>query len=139
MKALMLCWALLSGPVDTPAALRGCMHAYPATLAHEDADLLLSVGYVETRWRSGLVSSTGCCGPWQVNPKWSSKTCEELDQVEHATAAAASSLRYWDKRCKGDTVCALRGYACGNDGVRNKCGKGYAAKVAASRRLLFGR
>lgn len=143
MNAWLLCWSLLTSPIDTPAALRGCLHAQKVVQAAAqdgtDAKTLFAVGYVESRWQSGQVSSAGCCGPWQVQPRWAGLTCQQLDTVEHAAAAASSAMRYWAGRCGGRSSCVLRGYACGNDGIAGKCGGAYVSKVAAARRLLFGK
>jgi hypothetical protein len=141
MTPIMLCLSLLTSPVDPAAAVRGCLHALHANQAVRehggDVQTLLSVGYVESRWVRGLVSSAGCCGPWQVSPRWSGQTCRELDQPDVATRAAARALRYWRGQCKGNEACALRGYNCGWAGVRGAC-KGYPAKVGKTKKLLFG-
>lgn len=138
MNALLLCWSLLTSQIDTPAALRGCLHAPAAAVTYPaDPQTLLAIGYVESRWQPDAVSSSGCCGAWQVCPQWSSLTCEQLGTTVGGAAGAAASLRYWSNRCHGSRDCALRGYYCGVRGSKGKCGSEYVAKVGAASRLLW--
>jgi hypothetical protein len=111
--------------------------------------------HVESRDNAMAVSPRGATGLWQVMPR---SACSRIG-TNPARPATKSRLAFCDvaarpmawlwlnptlgtiagravfrrylSRCRGDTRCALRAYACGKAGLRGRC-EGYAAAVMAA-------
>jgi hypothetical protein len=126
--AFALCLTIATTPgLDGAEVLRGCA-LVDATQAAAEAyelapELLLAVGWRETRWRP-LVNAGGYCGPFQVLPRWADgATCAQL----HSTQGPWAAARILATFAKGRTMAeGLRRYS------GSKPGSGwYARQVLA--------
>lgn len=90
--------------------------------------IVYAVEQVESggRW---WVELGGCVGVMQINPRWSKHTRAELFNPDLNRAEGERILKVWLKRSGGNWRRALAAYNCGNEGLRGKCGGGYAATV----------
>ncbi len=135
MTALWLC-ALAIAHYPPASAVRACRlapHAVEAGEAHGiDPALLLSIGWVETRWKPWLVGSVGEHGALQVRPEYAGLTGDELAQPGVGVWAGAGALSRWRKRAGGRVSVALAAYNCGNRGLTGACGGEYARRVLAA-------
>ena len=72
-------------------------------------------------------------GLWQVKAQFASPVVREIPALLHVPLVGRVEgrrmLAYWQRRCKGDMACALRGYRCGNKGLHGKCGHKYASAI----------
>lgn len=119
-------------------------------------DLLLAIGYIESRFDEDATSRmvagarrTGSwpsrepagAGPWfcgQLQTRavqWAD--CLRLRDTTLAYLAGAAEVRAWLRRTRGNMTLALRGYACGNAGLRHRC-RGYAERVMRRARHYQG-
>ena len=162
-----LLWSLLvADPVVDQVARDGklarsdaqwvVMAAHLAATPAVPRDLLLAVGYVESRfdptatsrvvqgmrrtgpWRSAAVAGSGpwFCGQLQARAvRWSD--CLRLRDPLTGFAAGAGEIGAWMRRTRGNMTLALRGYGCGNAGLRHRC-RGYAERVMRRARHYQG-
>lgn len=81
----------------------------------------LAVGWVETAgtWRDAT-SSTGCVGPMQVQPAFSSTPAWLLATTPGNALAGAAALAYWHRH-RGNAW--ARGYACGWKDGSKRCAR----------------
>lgn len=132
-----------------------------AATTHVDAELLLAIAFVESRFdptatsrveagkrRTGHYPSTSApanldrraslyCGPLQTFAgSWTD--CVALRDLPSAYAAGASELQQWlrDKRVRGDLTLALAGHGCGNAGVTTGKCNNYPGRVLWIARTL---
>lgn len=116
--------------LDALSHARAAMEAEAVT--HIDAVLLLAVSWEETRFRSGLVSRAGACGPLGINPKFVRASCDELQDAGVAYQTAALSIWRWREFCPVDDP-----LACYNGGEQPSRGaRQYAARVRRTARWL---
>lgn len=88
------------------------------------------------RW---WVENGGCVGVMQVNPRWSIYRRAALFDPNVNRQEGRRILDYWLKRSRGDLQKALAAYNCGNAGLRDKCGQGYAQRVLRLAKTLTDR
>jgi hypothetical protein len=64
---------------------------------------LLALASVETAgtYRSDRVSRRGACGAWQVLPRWSPMTCDQMASPLSGAVAGALAWVYWSGRATG--------------------------------------
>ena len=105
--------------------------AYLAAMAMLPPGLLEAVEHVESRGRWDAVSSSGCVGVMQVQPRYALAPRWALFLPSINRAEGARMLAYWHRRSGGDWPRALAGYRCGNAGLRGECGAAYAQHVLA--------
>ncbi len=132
-----------------------------AATAHVDAELLLAIAFVESRFdptatsrveggkrRTGHYPSTAApahldahaslyCGPLQTFAgSWAE--CVALRDLRTAYAAGADELEHWlrDKRVRGELTLALAGHGCGNHGVATGKCNSYPGRVLWIARTL---
>ena len=90
------------------------------------ADLLMAIGYHESRWRSDVVSSAGAIGIGQLMPRTAAWVARDLmgepnldpRRATDNIRMSARLMRYLVDRAGGDVNTALAMYAQGVDGVR---------------------
>jgi hypothetical protein len=147
--------------LDLAAAYDHAGAALAAATARVDAELLLGVAYVESRFDptatsrvEGVQRKTGSypsveppsqldtraslyCGPLQTFAgSW--HDCVALRDLRAAYAAGSRELEQWlsDRRVRGNVVLALAGHGCGNYGVATgKCNAYPARVLGAARRI----
>lgn len=92
------------------------------------AAIVYAIEQVESggRW---WVQNGGCVGVMQVNPRWSVLTRAQLLDPNANRAEGERLLKVWLKQSGGNLRRALAAYNCGNNGLKGKCGGGYAAHV----------
>lgn len=105
--------------------------AYLAAMAMLPAGLLAAIEQVESRGRWDVVSSSGCVGVMQVQPRYTLAPRWALFLPSINRAEGARMLAYWHRRSGGNWSRALAGYRCGNAGLRGECGAAYAQHVLA--------
>ena len=79
ISTLTLCLAVALASGETPArgSIGVCLDiASAAEAQHVPPALALVIGWHETRWRDGLISSAGACGPMQTMPIHGACTAE---------------------------------------------------------------
>ena len=79
ITTILLCLtvALASGEMPARGSIGVCLDiAAAAERADVPPALALVIGWHETRWRDGLVSSAGACGPMQTMPLHGACTAE---------------------------------------------------------------
>lgn len=110
-------FALLLHPITVPDALQR------------------QVEYAESRHNPFVVSRAGCVGLMQVCPQYSQLPRSLLFLPAINRAEGCRMLAYWRKRAHGDWHKALAAYRCGNAGLRERCGNGYARRILARARI----
>ena len=112
IASLVLCSTVAARQApDIPRDLGVCVEIAETAHAHGVSPrLAVAVGYRETRWRRGLVSSVGAVGPLQVRPEYHCPdgTAEGCDLV---TTGVLVLRRYLDE--EGAAMPALCRYATG--------------------------
>lgn len=96
---------------DIPRDLRVCVDIAEAAYEHGvDPRIAVAVGYTESRWRHGLVSSVGAVGPMQVRPEYH---CPDgrADGCDLVATGVRTLRRYLDE--EGAAMPALCRYATG--------------------------
>lgn len=79
ITSILLCLtvALASGEMPARGSIAVCLDIARASAAQQvPPALALVIGWHETRWRDGLVSSAGACGPMQTMPIHGACTAE---------------------------------------------------------------
>lgn len=107
------------------------IRAYLLALALVPAPLVDAVIQVETGGNPMLVSSSGCVGLMQVQPRYAEVPRWALFVPTVNRLEGTRMLAYWHRRASGDWRRALAGYRCGNAGLRGDCGDTYARHVLA--------
>jgi len=112
----------------------------------EDPRLIKSIIQVESRGYARAVSrSAGAVGLMQVMPKSFRRFCKHRDPVCSALllypqlnrAEGCRILWRWKRRSRGNLRRALQAYNCGNRGLRDECGVGYANNVLRRVRRFY--
>lgn len=63
------------------------------------AEVIASVMWLESRMKLNAVSSTGCCGLMQVQPKYSDYTCEQLQDIATGIDEGVRKLAHYRSKC----------------------------------------
>jgi hypothetical protein len=147
--------------IDPAVAFAHAGAALRASTARVDAELLLAIAYVESRFDAtatsrveGAARKTGSypwsspparldaraslyCGPLQTFAgSW--RECMALRELPAAYAAGAHELEQWlrDRRVHGRVELALAGHGCGNHGVDTGHCNAYPARVLVTARRI---
>lgn len=124
IASLLLCSTVAARQApDIPRDLGVCVDI--ATAAHDHGlspRLAVAVGYRESRWRHGLVSSVGAVGPMQIRPEYH---CDggTADGCDLVATGVQVLRRYLDE--EGAAMPALCRYATGTG--HSRCA--YALRV----------
>lgn len=109
LAAVILCLSVMlaSGDAPHPGSIGVCLDVASAARAHQvPPALAVVISWHETRWRDGLVSSAGACGPMQTMPVHGG-----CDAATGVTVLRRYILRRWRSgRPLGGAICD---YACG--------------------------
>lgn len=98
------------------------------TPAYTMDQVATAVEWVESGGNPKAVS--GCYrGLMQVCTKWAHCQPDELFNPEINRREGRRILAYWLRKAKGDWAFALGAYNCGWNGLKGKCGTGYARAV----------
>lgn len=101
---------------DVPSSLNTCVEIAEAAHDHGvQQRLAVAVGYRESRWRYGLVSSAGAHGPMQVKPEYHCPS-GELAGCDLVDAGMGALRRYLDE--EAEVMPALCRYATGTGWAR---------------------
>ncbi len=111
-----------------------------------DPFLMISLIYVESRWRPTAVSSAGACGLTQVIPKYTGGkaikkkyTCNQLKDPRTSISAGAKILRWWIDYHKGNIKQGLCGYNAGFRCSYKKNKKGKIVKTPNKHGMRYAR
>lgn len=107
------------------------------TPCKEDPALIRAIIHVESRGSSTAVSYAGAVGLMQVMPRSFRRWCSRRDPLCSAlllyaplnVSEGCRVLGRWKRRSRGNLRRALQAYNCGNRGLRDLCGVGYANNV----------
>jgi len=127
MELIMsLCLAISSLGISDSAKKTACDHMpYIVEQSKEagfDPTLILSMMYVESRFKKNVVSRSGACGLMQLIPKWNKEkingklvrhSCEKIMEPRRNIRLGIVALKRWLKSI-GSLDRALCGYNAGN-------------------------
>ncbi len=121
--------AALDVPLDRAAALSGWI-LEAAARAEVQPELIAGLVFVESSFRTDVVSVSNAVGPAQVKPFYWAEFCgvEDLTEPEQNIYCGAQVLAYLIEQC-GALDCALMGYNTGLNSERRQAGLRYASRV----------
>jgi hypothetical protein len=121
-----------------PALTDPLAHVHAARDAAGDdlpVELVLAIAWWETGYLPAPHTEPHHCGVMQVEPQWlpTRTPCAALRPLSAGYAAGAHFLRRWLVLSGGRWREAIRGYRCGDEGLRKDCHQepGYDDKVLA--------
>jgi soluble lytic murein transglycosylase-like protein len=127
MELIMsLCLAVSSLGISDSAKKTACDHmpyiVEQSKKAELDPALILSMMYVESRFKKNVVSRSGACGLMQLIPRWNKEkingklvrySCEKIMEPRRNIRLGIMALKRWLK-ATGSLDRALCGYNAGN-------------------------
>ena len=123
---MSLCLAVSSLGISNSAKKTACNHmpyiVEQSKKAELDPTLILSMIYVESRFKENAVSGSGACGLMQLIPKWNKEkingrlvrhSCKKIMEPKRNIRLGVIALKEWI-RVTGSLDRALCGYNAGN-------------------------
>ena len=123
---MSLCLAVSSMGISSSAKKTACDHmpyiVEQSKASNFDPTLILSIMYVESRFKKKAVSRSGACGLMQLIPKWNKEringklvkhSCEKIMEPRRNIRLGVIALKNW-LEATGDLDRALCGYNAGN-------------------------
>jgi soluble lytic murein transglycosylase-like protein len=155
MELIMaLCLAVSSLGISDSAKKTACDHMpYIVEQSKEagfDPTLILSMMYVESRFKKNVVSRSGACGLMQLIPKWNKEkidgklvrhSCKKIMEPRRNIRLGVMALKRWHKSI-GSLDRALCGYNAGNvcrKKIKYPSKFGYVKAVKRTQRTIIKR